>query len=188
MYVKLCRKHSHSTFSRVQSIRTRERHPLPGKKNTQVYIITFKATSLKKKATPYITHIFQTYVWYLNISTWYPRHLDWKLDGLAKCRLMQKLRSACEQLLSGLIRLFRNSCVALFFLCDTLPVSLKLFYTFFCIHFSSCRPQFVGKNCRQIYCKSKASVWVCMRYTYKEESCCLLVKMALNPWQGLFTE
>ena len=142
----------------------------------------------KKKATLYITHIFQTYVSYLNISTWYPRHLDWKSDGLAKCRLMQKLRSACEQLLSGLIRLLRNSCVALFFLCDTLPVSLKLFYTFFCIHFSSCRPQFVGKNCRQIHCKSKASMRVCMRYTYKEESCCLLVKMAPKPWQGLFTE
>ena len=48
MYFKLHRKHPHSTFSRVQSIRTRERHPLPGKKNTQVYIITFKAASLKK--------------------------------------------------------------------------------------------------------------------------------------------
>ena len=39
---------------------------------------------------------------------------------------MQKPRSAREQLLSGLIRPFCNSRVALFFLCDTLPLSLKL--------------------------------------------------------------
>ena len=125
----LCQKHFHSTFFRVQSIRTREQHPLAWKK--KVYImITLEATSLKKKATPYITHIFKTYVSYLNILTWYSWRLDWKSDGLAKCRLMQKLRSTSERLLSRLIRLFRNSRVALFFLCDTLPLSLKFCTSF----------------------------------------------------------
>ena len=43
---------------------------------------------------------------------------------------MQKLRFAREQLLSGLIRLFRNSRVSLFFLCNTLPLSVKLCISF----------------------------------------------------------
>ena len=43
---------------------------------------------------------------------------------------MQKLRSAREQLLSGLIHLFRNSCVALFFLCDKVLLSQKLCISF----------------------------------------------------------
>ena len=37
-----------------------------------------------------MTHMFQTYVSYLNISIWYPWRLDWNLDWLAKCRVMQK--------------------------------------------------------------------------------------------------
>ena len=36
---------------------------------------------------------------------------------------------------------------------------LKIFYTFFCKNFSSYRLKFPGKNCRQIYGKSKESVW-----------------------------
>ena len=36
----------------------------------------------------------------------------------------------------------------------------KIFYTFVCKIFSSqCRLTFLGKNCRKIYGKSKASVW-----------------------------
>ena len=35
----------------------------------------------------------------------------------------------------------------------------KIFYTFVSKNFSSCRLKFPGKNCRQIYGKSKASVW-----------------------------
>ena len=35
----------------------------------------------------------------------------------------------------------------------------KLFYTFVCEHFSSCRLKFPGENCRQIYGEFKARVW-----------------------------
>ena len=35
----------------------------------------------------------------------------------------------------------------------------KIFYTFVCKNFSSCRLKFPEKNCGQIYGKSKASVW-----------------------------
>ena len=35
----------------------------------------------------------------------------------------------------------------------------KIFYTFVCKNCFSCRLKFPGKNCRQIYGKSKASIW-----------------------------
>ena len=35
----------------------------------------------------------------------------------------------------------------------------KILYTFVCKKLSSCRLKFPGKNCRQIYGKSKASIW-----------------------------
>ena len=48
---------------------------------------------------------------YLNISTWYPWRLHRKSDRLTECRVMQKLRSAREHLLSGLIPRVQFLCV-----------------------------------------------------------------------------
>ena len=38
-------------------------------------------------------------------------------------------------------------------------ITFRMFYTFGCKNFSSCRLKIPGKNCRQIYLKSKVSVW-----------------------------
>ena len=47
----------------------------------------------------------------------------------------------------------------------------KIFDTFVCKNFSSCRLKFPGKNCRQIYGKSKASVWRNLRTVAATQIC-----------------
>ena len=42
---------------------------------------------------------------------------------------------------------------------NVLEPLFKIFYTFVCKNCFSCRLKFPGKNCRQIYGKSKASIW-----------------------------
>ena len=53
----------------------------------------------------------------------------------------------------------------------------KIFYTFVCKNFSSRRLQFPGKNCNQIYGKSKAKRLEKFKYMYGPKN--LLVKSSL---------
>ena len=53
----------------------------------------------------------------------------------------------------------------------------KIFYTFVCKNFSSCRLQFPGKNCYQIYGKSKAKCLEKFKHMYGPKN--LLVKSSL---------